>query len=94
MMVLFAPEAEEDFSELVEYLAQRNPKAAAELGRKIFPIIDKLAARQLEGQVTTLQTGEIVHSWAVPPVRIYYQRHDDTLWIVRIYHQARPPIAR
>ena len=45
MTVLFAPEAEEDFAALVGYLAERNPTAAAELGRKIFSIIDKLAER-------------------------------------------------
>ena len=94
MTVLFAPEAEEDFAALVGYLAERNPTAAAELGRRIFSVIDKLAERRFDGPETALETGEVVQTWAVPPVRIYYQRHADTLWIVRIYHQARPPIAR
>ena len=94
MTVLFAPEAEEDFAALIGYLAERNPTAAAELGRRIFSIIDKLAERHFDGPETMLDTGEIVHTWAAPPVRIYYQRHADALWIVRIYHQARPPITR
>ena len=94
MTVLFAPEAEEDFTALIGYLAERNPTAAAELGRKIFSTIDKLAERHFNGPETTLETGEIVQSWAVPPVRLYYQRHDNAIWIVRIYHQARPPIVR
>lgn len=94
MTVLFAPEAEEDFAALVGYLAERNPTATAELGRRIFLAIDKLAERHFDGPETRLETGEIVQSWAVPPVRIYYQRHDEAIWIVRIYHQARPPITR
>ena len=94
MMVLFAPEAEEDFTAVIGYLAERNPTAAAELGRRIFSIIDKLAERQFDGPETVLETGEIVQTWAVPPVRIYYQRHVDVIWIVRIYHQSRPSIAR
>lgn len=36
MTILFAPEAEEDFAALVGYLAERNPTAAAQLGRRIF----------------------------------------------------------
>jgi plasmid stabilization system protein ParE len=94
MTVLLAPEAEEDFAALVGYLAERNPTAAAELGRRIFSIIDKLAEGHLDGPKTVLETGEIVQTWSVPPVRIYYQRHPDVIWIVRLYHQARPPLAR
>lgn len=94
MVILFAPEAEEDFAAVVGYLAEKHPAAAAALGRKIFAVIDRLAARDFDGPETTLTTGDVVQSWAVPPVRLYYQRHADTLWIVRIYHQARPPIAR
>jgi plasmid stabilization system protein ParE len=52
MTVLFAPEAEEDFAALVEYLAERNPAAAAELGRRIFSVIDKLAERRFDGPET------------------------------------------
>lgn len=33
MTVRFSPEAEEDFAALIGYLAERNPTAAAELGR-------------------------------------------------------------
>ena len=36
----------------------------------------------------------LVRSWAVPPFRVYYQRHVDELLIVRVYHQTRRPIAR
>lgn len=62
MKVLFAPEAEEDFAALVGYLAERNPAAAAELGRRIFSAIDRLAERLFDGPETRLETGEIVQS--------------------------------
>jgi plasmid stabilization system protein ParE len=90
----FSPEAEADFAAAIEYLASRNSHAAHKLSEQIFAAIDKLAERRFEGPVQTLITGESVRSWPVPPFRIYYQRHDDLLWIVRIYHQARAPIAR
>lgn len=59
-----------------------------------FSIIDKLAAGDFDGPEQELTSGERVRSWAVPPVRVYYQRQEDALWVLRIYHQARRPIAR
>lgn len=94
MKVSFAPEAEEDLAALLEYLVERNPAAAADLERRIFSTIGRLVERAFEGFEQTLTDGEVVRSWAVPPVRIYYQRGTDTLSIVRIYHQARRPIHR
>jgi plasmid stabilization system protein ParE len=78
----------------VGYLAERGPVAASELGRRIFEIIDKLVRGEFEGPEQVLTTGEVVHSWPVPPVRVYYQRHVDTFWVLRIYHQAQAPITR
>jgi plasmid stabilization system protein ParE len=92
--ISFSPEAEADFASAVGYLAERNRVAAAELGRRVFAIIDKLARGDFEGPVQTLKTGEVVRSWPVPPLCIYYQRRADTLWIVRLYHQAQAPIVR
>jgi plasmid stabilization system protein ParE len=92
--VYFAPKAEADFAAVIEYLVERNPAAAADLGERIFDVIDKLARAEFEGPEQTLATGESVRSWPVPPVRIYYQRNADAFWVLRIYHQAQPPIAK
>jgi len=92
--IRLSPEAEADFASIVEYIAQRDLAAAARLSRRIFELIDKLADRQFEGPEHTLQSGERVYSWPVPPFRIYYRRHGGALWIVRLYHQVRSPIAR
>ena len=94
MTLHFSPEAEQDFATLVGYLAERNPVAAGELGRRVFAIIDKLARGDFEGPEQTLETGQVVRSWPVPPVRIYYQRQADAFWVLRIFHQARPPVVR
>ena len=91
MKIFFAPEAEEDFATLIAFLVERNPVAAAELGQRIFAI-DQLAAGDFEGPEQKLGTGEVVRSWAVPPVRVYYQRRSDVLWVLRVDHQARAPI--
>ncbi|HEX7843245.1 MAG TPA: type II toxin-antitoxin system RelE/ParE family toxin [Kofleriaceae bacterium] len=94
MNIYLSPEAEADFVGVVGYLAERNPTAATELGRRIFAVIDKLARREFDGPEQTLRNGDLVRSWPVPPIRIYYQRRTDALWIVRLYHQAQPPIVR
>ncbi len=92
MTILFAPEAEADFRALIEYLQSRNPVAAAALADRIFAVIDQLAAGDFDGPEQTLRTGERLRSWPVPPVRIYYLRHANALWIARIYHQSRSPL--
>lgn len=94
MNVVFAPEAEEDFRALIDYLYERNPTAAAALSDRIFAIVAQLAEGAFDGPEQRLTTGESVRSWAIPPVRLYYQRAHDALWVLRIYHQARSPIAR
>ena len=49
---------------------------------------------KFDGPLSRLRSGASVRSWAVPPFRVYYQRHPDELLIVRVYHQKRPPITR
>jgi len=92
--VHFVPQAETDFAVIVEYLAERNPTAALNLGDRIFTVIDKLAREEFDGPEQTLVSGEVVRSWSVPPVRVYYQRQSRALWILHIYHQAQRPIVK
>jgi plasmid stabilization system protein ParE len=83
-----------DIIEAITYLNERNPTAAANLDAEIARCIERLAAQEFEGPVSRLQSGGLVRSWAVPPFRIYYQRHPAELLIVRVYHQTRRPITR
>ena len=94
MTIYFAPKAEADFAAIIGYLAERNPTAAAELGDRIFMVIDKLARDEFDGPEQTLVSGEVVRSWPVPPVRVYYQRQSSAFWVLRIYHQAQRPIVK
>ncbi len=92
MTIYFAPKAEADFAAIIGYLAERNTIAAGELGDRIFAVIDKLARDEFDGPEQTLLSGEVVRSWPVPPLRVYYQRQRSALWVLRIYHQAQRPI--
>jgi len=92
--IRFAPQAEADLRGTLEYIGERNPRAAKKLAERVLAVIEMLAAREFEGQTQRLTTGELVHSWPVPPFRIYYQRQGDELQVLRVYHHARRPIAR
>ncbi|MDZ4695936.1 MAG: type II toxin-antitoxin system RelE/ParE family toxin [Deltaproteobacteria bacterium] len=94
MRVVFAAEAEIDLDAAVEYLALRNPVAAFQLLDDIRSLVARLSAGDFEGPMMKLTSGEMIRSWPLPPLRIYYRRSSDVLEIVRIYHQARRPIAR
>jgi plasmid stabilization system protein ParE len=67
--IKFAPQAEADFAAPIGFLAERNPDAAEDLGRRLFDIVDKLARADFEGPELLLMSGERVRSWPVPPVR-------------------------
>ena len=94
MKVTYTEEAVADIVEAITYLNERNPAAAANLDADIARCIERLADQEFEGPVSRLRSGAVVRSWAVRPFRIYYQRPPDELLIVRVYHQARRPIAR
>jgi plasmid stabilization system protein ParE len=94
LTVRFSPRARHDLRSAVEYLAARNPAAAAELADQLLSTIEKLAQGEFQGSEVQLRSGAIVRSWPVVPYRIYYQRSVEALQVVRIYHQARRPVAK
>lgn len=93
MNVSYSEEAIADILDAITYLNERNPTAAAHLDADIARCVERLAAGEFEGPISRLRSGSLVRSWPVPPFRIYYQRHPGELFIVRVYHQTRRPIA-
>jgi plasmid stabilization system protein ParE len=94
LKVSYTEEAVADIVSALTYLNERSPAAAVKLDADIERCVNRLAAQEFDGPVSRLKSGAHVRSWAVPPFRIYYQRLADELLIVRVYHQARRPIAR
>jgi plasmid stabilization system protein ParE len=92
--VLFAPEAEQDLNSAVDFLTGRSPAAAARLVAGVRSLVQRLADGDFEGPEQQLRFGETVKSWPLSPYRLYYQRTDEALRVVRIYHQVRRPITR
>ena len=95
MKLVFAPEAVDDLAAAIEYLNQRDPRAAAAMADGVFRLIDRLAAREFEGPECELRrTRERARSWPARPFRIYYRREGDSLIVLRIYHSSRRPMSR
>jgi plasmid stabilization system protein ParE len=94
LKIRFSPRARDDLRSAVEYVAARNTIAAAELRDHLLATIESLARGEFEGAEVRLRSGAAVRSWPAVAYRIYYQRSAGTLRVVRVYHQARRPIAK
>jgi plasmid stabilization system protein ParE len=93
VIVIWSPQATDDFEAAVAYLAPRNPIAARKLASGVIELVERLANEPLDGAEVTLTTGETVRSWPYPPFRLNYRRVHDAFQVVRLYHQKRHPIA-
>lgn len=82
---VFTRSAKRDLAEATGYVT----KAIAE---RILQAVERLARREFEGPSVKLVTGAIVHVWPVPPFRIYYERNEAGMTVLRVYHSAREPI--
>ena len=91
MSVVVGPEALDDLTAAVEFLAERSPRAATELVQRAFALFRSLDAGEFDGPGIRLRDGREVQSWPLPPFRVYYQRSGPDLVVLRVYHQRRRP---
>jgi plasmid stabilization system protein ParE len=94
LKIVWSPEAADDLETAVQYLAERNPVASARVAMGILALIERLAVEPIVGPEHVLASGERVRGWPYPPFRVYYQRKDEVLSVLRVYHQRRFPIVR
>lgn len=94
MKVIVSPQAREDLKQAYQYIAQESPNVADRALGRIVEVIGMLASGAIEGREVSLRDGRHVHTWPVPPYRIYYRKRNDLFEVVRVYHQARRPIER
>jgi plasmid stabilization system protein ParE len=90
----YAEEARLDLVSAITYLAERSPAAATDFAERLEQAVGRLGARAVHGPEEVLRSGDRVHSWPVYPFRIYYQRRGETLYVLRVYHQARTPLVK
>jgi plasmid stabilization system protein ParE len=91
--IVYTQAAISDLGETYEYLISRDAvHAARRIDAAIVRAIDRLAAREFDGPISTLRSGARVRSWPVPRFRVVHQRDDDVLVILGVYHQSRRPL--
>jgi plasmid stabilization system protein ParE len=64
------------------------------MAERVFRVVHRLARGEFDGPEQQLRSGQVIRSWPVYPLRIYYRRTTDTFQVLRVYHQARRPIAK
>ena len=88
-------DATRDFDELVTFIGADNPAAAEAIRAKIVDALERLAADELPARRESLPgLKRAAWSWPVPPYRIFFGRRAFGIFVYRIYHGARRPIAR
>ena len=92
LRVVLTADAEQDLEATVSHLLERNPQAAAVLIEKVFDVAQRLAEGLFDGPWQVLSDGRRVQSWPMPPYRMFYQRSEHALTIMRVYHQSRCPL--
>ena len=92
MKILWTPEAQQDRADVWDYIAAKNPQAAARLDELFSDATAQLAAHPMLGR-----TGKIPGTRELIPYesyRLVYEISDETVWILTLVHTARlwPPV--
>jgi addiction module RelE/StbE family toxin len=91
MRVCWASSAEQDRSEIIDYIARDNPLAAIRMDELFAAVAARLAEHPLLGRPGQIPgTRELI---AHESYRLVYEVHADALWILALVHTSRmwPP---
>lgn len=91
MSVVWTVAAEADIRAALSWLADRDPDAADAFLDRVMHAVQLLADGRFEGPDQQLPGETDVRGWLVDPYRVYYQRQDAVLVILRLYHGKRSP---
>ena len=92
MRVVCTPEAQQDRTDVWDYIAADNPRAAARMDEIFSDVAVRLAQHPMPGKVGTIPgTREVIPHESY---RLVYQIDGDTVWILTLVHTARqwPPV--
>ncbi|NMQ30274.1 type II toxin-antitoxin system RelE/ParE family toxin [Candidatus Accumulibacter phosphatis] len=92
MRVVWTPEAQQDRSDVWDYIAAENPRAAARMDELFSDAATLLAQHPHRGKPgRILGTRELIPHESY---RLVYQIDGETVWILTLVHTARlwPPV--
>lgn len=86
--IIWAPEALDDLTSILDYIAEHDPQAAQWVIRRIFTAVETLEGNPEVGRPgRVLGTRELVITST--PYVVPYRVSNDALQVLRIYHGAR-----
>jgi addiction module RelE/StbE family toxin len=87
MSVFWTRAAEQDLSEIVEFIALDNPLAAIEMDELILAAANRLSEQPLMGKAGRIAgTRELVVHQSY---RLIYETHNERVWVLAVVHTAR-----
>lgn len=92
MRLVLTRTARADLAEILRFIAQDSPRAAAAQLARLDRVIQQLVSGDLQGREVRFRNGRPAQRWPVPPYLIYYRRTRNRTTILRVYHGARESI--
>jgi addiction module RelE/StbE family toxin len=87
MKIYWAAVAEQDRAEILEFIAQDNPRAAVAMDERFVAAVARLADHPLIGRTGLIPgTRELIPHESY---RLVYEVEGDTVWILALVHTAR-----
>lgn len=87
MIVFWTPEAEQDRSDIMDYIAADNPAAALHMDLLFGEAAARLADHPFMGKPGIIpDTRELIPH---PSYRLVYTINQDTIWVLALVHTAR-----
>jgi len=87
MKIYWAAVAEQDRAEILEFIAQDNPRAAIAMDERFVAAVARLADHPLIGRTGLIPgTRELIPHESY---RLVYEVEGDTVWILALVHTAR-----
>jgi len=87
VIVFWAPEAEQDRADIMNYIATDNPSAAIRMDQLFGEAASRLTDHPLMGKPGHIpDTRELIPH---PSYRLVYTINQDTIWVLALVHTAR-----
>ena len=89
MRLIFAPLAEQDFQEILDYISQDKPVAAQQFVSRLRSACKRLSSHPLLGQQCSEFPNRSYRRTSVGHYAIYYEVRTEAVAILRVVHGSR-----
>jgi toxin ParE1/3/4 len=92
--VTFSPAAEQDLSDILEFIAKDNKRAADRVANEVFVTLDVLCVNPEAGKVRQFKSPQLsgIHSYVLKQFHnyiVFYRLCAGNLEVIRLLHGAR-----